>query len=93
MKKIFKYPITLNSYKDDTFLSSFEAPAGCRVISVALQNSRPTIWFECEDTNPIETQYVHVFGTGYGALPNLPLRFIGTVFIRAEVYHVYQEGL
>lgn len=91
MKKIFKYPIELNSKKDGVLCSKFDAPRGARVITVSNQLGSTYAWAEVEtDNEPVEHQLL-VFRTGFGTLPDTPLRFIGTVFDRQFVWHVYAK--
>lgn len=88
MKKIFKQVIECNSVSDGLFPIEFTAPKDARPISVAMQNDKICMWFECTPDAPKERLYVYSVGTGYGMVPE-EARFIGTVVDGAYVWHIY----
>ncbi len=92
MKKIFKY--SLNHGTTRLFL-----PQGAEVLSVGVQTvSKPgwesklvRIWCLVDaDTPKTETRIFNIYPTGVG-IPFRVEKFIGTVFIDDEVYHVFEE--
>lgn len=83
MKVIWKYPLALVDHMQVVIM-----PTGAEVLSVAIQHGVPTLWAQV-DTKPICTRLFVVVGTGH-RLPEVPLKFIGTVIDGRFVWHVFE---
>lgn len=91
MNTIWKAEIRPNARKyGPTWEIEVPAPRGSRAISVALQDGRPTVWFEVDMEQPEGRLRLYSVGTGFGPLPNG--RFIGTIIEGEFVWHIYAEN-
>lgn len=91
MKRVWKYQIEPNSYRDNTFRMELSMPRGARVCSVGLDAlGVPCVWAEVEESNPEEKKVLHSVGTGHGMVPD-NCRYIGMIVLPPYVFHIYEE--
>lgn len=88
MKTVWKFPVQMNSSKNDLFRVEFDGPYGARPISVGLQGGATVLWAEVDTEHEIQRQHVYIVGTGHGIVPD-HCRFVGTVQQGPYVWHVY----
>lgn len=85
MNTIWKYPLALVDH-----MQGMVMPTGAEVLSVAMQHGVPTLWAQVDtDTQSICTRLFIVVGTGH-AIPEVPLKFVGTVMDGPFVWHVFE---
>lgn len=82
MKSIWKFEV-----KPDG--SSAELPAGAIVRTVAAQSDGIFLWAEVDPAAETEKRVFRAYGTGW-TIPDDPGVFIGTAFLEALVFHVYE---
>ncbi len=87
MKRIFKYPLDLTSFQ------TVQLPVGSKIISVGNQCNKLRMWVEVDpEQRDTQTRKIVVVGTGH-TLPDVELRFIGTVPINEGtfIWHIYEN--
>lgn len=87
---IWKFPI------ETTDVQSVRMPDGAKILSVGMQAGKITLWALVDPNKPTnDLKRIHVVGTGN----RFPLNefedfsFIGTVFDRVFVWHIFAEEL
>lgn len=89
MRKVWKYRIHPNSFRDGQYVVAFDAPKGATVLCVMKQNSDICAWVEVNTDEPEqETVKIICVGTGHGAVPEGAL-YIGSVVDGDCVWHFY----
>lgn len=84
MKTIYKYPIQL---VDMQFV---EMPANAEIISTAMQGGVLCLWAMVDSSHNVnDSKAIAVVGTG-NPFPDDVKKFIGTVFDRNFVWHVFE---
>ena len=85
MKRIWKYPMDLNSYKDGSYEVSLAMQVGARVLYMGSdQSGVPCLWAEVDEDAQLETRTFVSVGTGHGVVPD-GLAYVGsTVLPSAE---------
>ena len=90
------YPKTMNTiWKYELGIDEkITTPRGAVLLTVAAQGTGIFAWFEVETDNPVDDDHVfEVFGTGHEIPADpVPRRYVGTVFLRALVFHVYEAN-
>ncbi len=91
MRAIWKYAIPDPIGGPSGIYGKFtlEMPKGAVVLTVAVQEARPTIWVEVETAAGQEPLEFFVVGTGK-EFPPFVGRFVGTFNIGAFVWHLYE---
>jgi hypothetical protein len=89
MRKIYKYPVELDSEFDGFHEVILLVPEGTKFLCIQLQNGKPCIWAEIEKGVPCTEVTLISVGTGHGAVPEA-MRYLGTV-VQPDglVFHVY----
>jgi len=86
MKTIYKYPLTsctgIGAY-------TISIPKKSRLLCVGTQHDTITIWAEVDTDEIVVTRKFKILGTGWELPENLI--YLGTVFIGACVWHVYED--
>jgi len=62
-------------------------------LTVQMQQGIPVVWFEVEDTLPLEERYLYLAGTGCGLPEDEHLSYIGTFQTEGGhlVYHLFES--
>lgn len=83
MKEIWKYPLDP--------ISQISMPVQAKILAVQEQCGRPCLWALVNVSNPKETRYFAIRGTGH-SLPDDPGNYIGTFQLEggAFVFHVFE---
>lgn len=83
--KIYKYPLVLTDQQ------SHPMPAGADILSAGLgANGQLCVWAMVNPNSGLRPRHLWIVGTG-NPLPEVPLRFIGSVTIAPFVWHVFEE--
>jgi hypothetical protein len=70
-----------------------EMPKGANVISVGVQGDDITVWAMVDPGAPLVIRDIKVMGTGDPqAVSCCGYAFVGTVFLGAYVFHVFDRG-
>lgn len=85
MKTIWKYELPAEA------VSTVDLPEGGKVLSAGNQGDSIMVWALVDPSRPALPRRFRVFGTGRSATASEGLRFIGTVFMGALVFHVFEE--
>ena len=88
--RIWKSPIRPHAKHGKTWRVEIPAPRGSRVVSAAMQNGQPTVWFEVDPNELDDVLIVYAVGTGCGDVPP-GTRFIATFTENSLVWHIYAE--
>lgn len=83
MKLIYKYPLTTLG------LQQVSMPAGARLLTVQIQNDRPTLWALVNTDAPEAPVTIRTVGTGQN-LDAEPGRYLGTTQVRGLVWHHFE---
>lgn len=86
MKKVWKVNL-------DAGFNTFDLPAGCKFLHVAVQHNMPAAWVLVDDEQPFEKVSLIIAGTGH-PLPDNVGEFVGTFMSRdgSLVFHVFEEA-
>ena len=84
MRTIYKYPINLNEKQS---ILTYE---GAKPLRIAIQESTICVWMEVSTEEKKVDKNIYCFGTGF-ELPNLDLKYIGSVDDFPFVWHIYYE--
>ena len=83
MSVIYKYPVDLT---DDQQISM---PVGAQVLTLQMQDRKPTIWALVNPDAPKEIRRFALFGTGHPFDPS-GLTYVGTFQTRGLVFHLFE---
>ena len=83
MRLVYKYPIVPPGIPRHV-----EAPADARVVLVAMQDRRPTVWLEVDTEAPAVLRRFAVFGTGEPLPPGVA--HVGSCVDAPFIWHVYE---
>ena len=86
-RRIYKYPLETCDQQDIVM------PFGAQIISVAVQENVVTAWALVDPypKHPTGTRRIYMHGTGHAVpIDNVP--FLGTVFQRPFVWHLFDGG-
>jgi hypothetical protein len=67
----------------------FAMPAAARVVHVAEQHARPTMWVELDPDEPPVQRTFEIFGTGHPVLDPTAV-YVGTCVGQPFVWHIYE---
>ena len=88
MKTIYKYILTPNKLKIETF-------KGAKFLTVQNQFEEICIWAEVDTNQPTEWRYFEVFGSGHQIPEDMGVdrEYIGTVMLMTGtlVFHIYEN--
>lgn len=89
---IWKFQLPLaRPDKHSTFLVPM--PVGARVLSADFQGGSLYVWAEVDPDAASELRRIAVVGTGHlSTVEILTSRFVGTVFFKELVFHVFDLG-
>lgn len=96
MKKILGYPLRAEYVSGSVYWeiqSVIPMPCGAKILSVGLQEGRPTLWALVNPGAPIDMRTIHVVATESSLGDEFGgLRFIGTVVLGCGgiVIHVFE---
>jgi hypothetical protein len=82
MRVVWKFPLNLTNN-----LQVMHMPTDAKIVHVAAQNDRPTMWAECRPEGPVVTRVFKVYPTGLSIDEG---SYVGTVHIGWTVWHVYE---
>lgn len=84
--RIWKWPLVI------TDLQTVEIPSGSKLLTVQMQGDLPQLWALCDETAPLTTRKIAIYGTG-NQIPDKPGQYIATVQSDggALVWHVFEE--
>lgn len=85
MKKIFKYPMHVESN------FNVQLPCGAKILHFEAQGGYPMMWAEVHPEGEFENVRFHCHGTGHD-VPEDGREFVGTVQIDSFVWHFYRGG-
>ncbi len=87
MRSIFKYQLNFVALPQ-----RLDLPDGARVLTVAAQADRVTLWAEVDVDHPPRERRFRTYGTGH-PLPPEPGQYLGTAHLvnQGLVVHVYEE--
>ncbi len=86
MVKILKYPFDI---ADEVTLNM---PENSRVLSVQLQDNRPTLWAMVSTEMPMENRIFKIYDTGEElANGSTPKKYIGTLQMDGFVKHIFEK--
>ncbi len=83
--------------KSDMFVASglgpfeLEMPRGASVLTVAIQDDKPTLWALVDPVQPMEKRQFLLAGTGKHEIPAQGFLYVGTFQMGWFVGHVFQE--
>lgn len=83
MKKVFKYPVGLDSFELDM-------PQWATILSLHMQNGKPHIWALVDPDLQITRRRFLLVGTGHDVPENA--KFVGTFLVRGDalVFHLFE---
>ena len=84
MNTIYKYAIEITDVVD------IELPEESTILSAGMQNGTLCIWAQVNKKSKTITKKIYIFGTGH-PMPDIPLKYICTVFDDSLVWHIYQD--
>lgn len=85
MRVIWKFPVPMSNTPEQVLL-----PKGAKFLTVQMQGGEPCMWFEVEDTAPLERgREFYIVGTG-SELPAMLSTYLGTFQAGAFVFHAYE---
>lgn len=68
-------------------------PAGAKILTVAGKSGEVFLWAQVDTERPMEARHFSVYGTGWEIDSEINEEYIGTVFVGALVFHVYEKLL
>ena len=81
--------ITIYKYKITATICSIKVPADSTILHVNNQNDEIYVWIDVDtDEKKMETLIFKIYGTGHPRED--PEEYIGTVFIKDMVWHIYK---
>lgn len=83
MKSVWKFEILQVNH------NAVSMPKGAKLLTVGYQCGQLCVWAEVDPTAPQETRALLVTGTGWDIEDEF-VEYIGTAFIEAYVFHVYE---
>lgn len=87
MTTIYKYPLPV------TDRIAVDMPAGSEILTAQMQAMTPCLWAKVDTSNPIETRYFRIFGTGH-PMPSdmgVDLAYVATMQDRSLVWHLFED--
>jgi hypothetical protein len=84
MITIYKYQFNVA----DSF--EIEMPIHSDVLSIQLQNGKPTMWVKIDTSQEMVRRMFLAFGTGHPMTSLIDLRHIGTIQINGFVWHIFE---
>lgn len=85
MRTIHKFTLDQNGK------TTIEMPRGARILHCAPQGAEIQLWAQVNTDEPLVPRRFLIIGTGW-ELPDVPLKYIGTVQISIFVWHIFEEG-
>lgn len=68
-----------------------EMPAGANVLSIQLQDDKPTVWAMVETTYSLERRVFRIYGTGHKLdMFATEGRYLGTIQLEGLVWHIFE---
>lgn len=81
---------TIWKYELHPVLKDIGMPRNAKVLTAAAQGNKICVWAEVDPDEPVdEVRHFEVFGTGH-VIPKGERLYIGTAFLGAMVFHVYE---
>jgi hypothetical protein len=98
MKTVHKYKLEKDGALDINEAFEIQMPKGASILSTQLQVERnttdpiPVMWAEVETDNEMEPRRLWLITSG-APLPNIQLRYIGTLLLRGGSFapHLFEE--
>ena len=84
MRTVWKFPLDV---KDG--MQAVPMPRGSKIVHVAQQGGRPTLWAEVESTQIMVDRHFVVVGTGH-PVPDILVFHRGSCFQGDFVWHIYE---
>lgn len=85
MKTIHKFTLTQNGSQ------TIEMPRGAKILHCAPQHGEVQLWALVNTDEPKVTRFFWIIGTGQ-EMPDVPLKYVGTVQITMWVWHIFEEA-
>jgi len=90
MRKIWKFPVELNSVLDQAMEFTIDMPDGATLLHVGVQNGQACLWAEINPDAPKKPYLFYSVGTGHGSVPE-DGAYLGTAILPTGfVFHVYK---
>lgn len=90
MRRVLKYQLDLNSYRDGSYKIDLEMPSGSIVRYIDVDPSGvPCLWAEVDEDAPKMFYTFSSVGTGHGAVPEGMAYAGSTVLPSGYVFHLY----
>lgn len=98
MLTVWKYPFLDTGYPDSGYFEC-ALPTGARILHIGVQADAPTLWILVDTDNnqkvvrrffAVATGQALPLGIGYGVFEATADKFLGTVFIGAFVFHIFE---
>lgn len=91
---VFKTNLMVTIHKYQFEISDrveIEMPCGASVLSIQLQDGKPTVWAMVETTYSAETRVFRIYGTGHKLdLFATEGRYLGTIQLEGFVWHIFE---
>lgn len=82
-RRVLKWPLEMG-----IDAQVIEMPTGSKVLHVAMQHERPTLWTESDPDRPSERRAFRLLATGFDEIPDRS-EYLGTVMAGWTVWHIY----
>ena len=87
MRKIFKYELTSQD-------CTLKLPKGAKILTVKLQNTKPTLWALVDPEAELEARHICIVGTGWDVVHSWDvednMKYIETYMEEYYVWHVFE---
>lgn len=85
MNTVHKYALQLRTEQ------CIPMPRGSRTLTVQLQEGLPHVWAMVDTNNDVVARKFFVYGTGREILTPWLMRYIGTVQMQGDAWHVFED--
>jgi hypothetical protein len=83
--------ITIHKYQFEIADSiEIEMPIHSDILSIQLQNNKPTMWAKIDTSLQMAKRIFLVFGTGHEMSSVFDYRHIGTLQVNGHVWHIFE---
>ncbi len=72
-------------------VQEIKIPDGALILTAREQGGDICVWFRCDPSRPAKPRTIAVCGTGHPAPSAEEARYIGTAFLGAFVFHVFER--